>query len=77
MPKISIDRDVCKGCETCVKVCPQQVIGMSRELNLKGYFYARREQPSRCLGCRICAISCPDVAIEVLVNGVQYNFFDY
>ncbi len=77
MPSISIDRELCKGCETCMKVCPQKVIGMSGELNVKGEFHALLDQPSRCIGCRTCAISCPDVAIEVAVNGVQYNFFEY
>jgi NAD-dependent dihydropyrimidine dehydrogenase PreA subunit len=33
--------------------------------------------PSRCIGCRICAITCPDVAIEVHSNGLVYSLFDY
>jgi Fe-S-cluster-containing hydrogenase component 2 len=32
---------------------------------------------SRCLGCRLCAIACPDVAIEVSVEGAHYEFFTY
>ncbi len=77
MPGIIIDRDRCKGCETCVEACPQQIIAMSKEINAKGYFYARVDDPFRCLGCRICAIVCPDVAIEVLSEGVQYSLFEY
>ena len=50
---------------------------MSKELNVKGYFFARVNQPSRCIGCRLCAIVCPDVAIEVDVNAVQYILVDY
>jgi 2-oxoglutarate ferredoxin oxidoreductase subunit delta len=50
---------------------------MSKELNVKGYFYARVNRPSRCIGCRLCAIVCPDVAIEVDVNAVQYILVDY
>jgi Fe-S-cluster-containing hydrogenase component 2 len=32
---------------------------------------------SRCIGCRICAIVCPDVAIEVYVEGTHYELFAY
>ncbi len=77
MPAVIIDRDRCKGCETCVNACPQGIIAMSREINVKGYFFARVREPYRCLGCRICALVCPDVAIEVLQNGVQYHLFTY
>ncbi len=50
---------------------------MSRQLNEKGYFYARPSQQPRCVGCCLCAINCPDVAIEVFVHGTQYKFFEY
>jgi 2-oxoglutarate ferredoxin oxidoreductase subunit delta len=77
MPKVFIDKDRCKGCELCNKACPQEILKMSKHINVKGYFYAEVVDPSRCIGCRLCAVSCPDVAIEVHVNGVQYVHFDY
>ncbi len=77
MPKILVDKDRCKGCELCTFACPQQILGMSKEFNVKGYFYASVLDPPRCIGCRLCAITCPDVAIKVGVNGTQYNFFRY
>ncbi len=77
MPQIRVDKDRCKGCELCNAACPQQIITMSKELNVKGYFYAMVSQPSRCIGCRLCAIVCPDVAIEVDINAVQYILVDY
>ena len=43
----------------------------------KGYFYAVPSNQPRCLGCMLCAIACPDVAIEVFVHGTQYQFFQY
>jgi 2-oxoglutarate ferredoxin oxidoreductase subunit delta len=77
MPKVTVDIERCKGCELCNAACPEKILTMSREMNTKGYFYARVDQPSRCIGCRLCAIVCPDVAIEVEVGGVQYILVDY
>jgi 2-oxoglutarate ferredoxin oxidoreductase subunit delta len=77
MPKIEVNQERCKGCERCNYACPQQIIGMSDQLNAKGYKYAVVFDPSRCIGCRICAITCPDVAIEVYVEGTHYELFQY
>ena len=77
MPKIVVDEKRCKGCERCKEVCPQGVISMSKTLNEKGYFFAEPSEQPKCLGCRLCAINCPDVAIEVFVHGAQYQFFHY
>ena len=75
--KVTIERNRCKGCELCVQACPMQILEMSRDINLKGYFYARLKEPTRCIGCRICAITCPDVAIDVHVHGTQFVLFEY
>jgi 2-oxoglutarate ferredoxin oxidoreductase subunit delta len=77
MPKVFIDRDRCKGCELCNAACPQQILSMSKEINVKGYFFAQVTDYTRCIGCRMCAISCPDVAITVRAHGVRYNLFEY
>lgn len=50
---------------------------MSKTLNEKGYFFAVPSEQPKCFGCRLCAINCPDVAIEVFVHGAQYEFFHY
>ena len=77
MPRIEIDRDRCKGCELCTQACPQQIIRMSREINVKGYFSAEVFDRSRCIGCCLCAVVCPDVAITVCSHGMQYHLYDY
>jgi len=77
MPGVTIDKNHCKGCELCVKACPQQILAMSKQISIRGYFYAEMIDSSRCIGCRICAIVCPDVAIEVNVNGTTFSLFEY
>lgn len=77
MPRVTVDRDRCKGCGLCVEACPQKVLEMSRQINAKGYFFSTPVRKQYCLGCRICAITCPDVAIEVRLSGTQYHPFDY
>ena len=62
---IVVDIEGCKGCEVCTVACPNQVIGMAREVNGKGYHYAYMENPVACVGCANCAIVCPDGVISV------------
>lgn len=69
--KITIDRELCKGCYLCISVCPDQLIAISDKLNQKGYYPVEfieegiEEENCRCTGCATCAIVCPDIAIEV------------
>ncbi len=67
--KITIDRELCKGCYLCISVCDQEVISASKKLNQKGYYPAEfkenKKKGNKCMACSMCAIICPDVAIEV------------
>lgn len=66
MASIIIDGERCKSCGLCVKACPRQLIIISDKLNSKGYRPALFvDTDGKCIGCAFCAISCPDVAIEV------------
>jgi 2-oxoglutarate ferredoxin oxidoreductase subunit delta len=63
---ITIDKEVCKGCELCVHFCPKKLIDMDDAFNLKGYHFSRfTDKNNECSGCALCAKICPDVAIEV------------
>ena len=77
MPSITVDRDRCKGCELCTHYCPMGILGMSKEINLKGYFFSTVVDPGRCIGCTICALTCPDLAITVHGTAVCYRLFEY
>lgn len=77
MPGVKIDKNHCKGCELCIRACPQKILSMSKDITVRGYFYAQVHDPSRCIGCRICAITCPDAAIEVVTNGTTFELFHY
>ena len=75
MSSVTIDSEICKGCELCCQACPQGVLAPSRRLNAKGYYPAEVADGARCIACRLCAVVCPDVAIEIRVHGVHYDFF--
>ena len=77
MARIVIDPERCKGCGLCVHACPQRILAQGKEMNSKGYFYAKTAEPMRCIGCMLCCISCPDVAITMHVHGTMYRYFDY
>jgi 2-oxoglutarate ferredoxin oxidoreductase subunit delta len=75
--RILIDRERCKGCELCVQACPQEILGMAKEINSRGYFPAEVREQKRCIGCRVCCITCPDLAITMKANGTMYHYFSY
>lgn len=65
MGRIVIDRDVCKGCYLCINVCPKGLLKVSEERNLHGDYPAEfSDENNECIGCAMCAMNCPDVAIK-------------
>jgi 2-oxoglutarate ferredoxin oxidoreductase subunit delta len=66
MPKgrITVIEDRCKSCGLCVAACPKSVLRISDRINDKGYRPAEQFAEG-CIACRMCALTCPDVAIEV------------
>jgi 2-oxoglutarate ferredoxin oxidoreductase subunit delta len=65
MFNISISKELCKGCELCVELCPKNVLGITEVLNSKGNTFATVEKPEECVGCKICSLVCPDACIEI------------
>jgi indolepyruvate ferredoxin oxidoreductase beta subunit len=49
----------CKGCDICVKVCPERCLILNAEHKVE------LVSQDACTGCRICEWLCPDFAIDV------------
>ena len=62
---IVVDTERCKGCNLCAVACPLGIIALAKEVNMKGYNYARQVDEERCNGCASCATVCPDGCITV------------
>jgi len=56
---LEVNADWCKGCDICVKMCPE------RCLRLNGQLIAELPDPDKCTGCRMCEWLCPDFAIRI------------
>lgn len=71
MSYIKIDKTKCKACYLCVDICPKNLIKVSKETNALGEFIVEFSDPeNQCLGCAVCAIRCPDLAItEIIKSG--------
>ena len=66
MPKVTINNNLCKGCEMCVAACPKHILELDKHTtNSKGYRPAHVTDMSACIGCGSCTIMCPDIAILV------------
>ncbi len=57
--RFSITAEWCKGCDICVKMCPERCLRLNDQL------VAELTDPAACTGCRICEWLCPDFAIRV------------
>ncbi|MCC8122695.1 MAG: 4Fe-4S binding protein [Oscillospiraceae bacterium] len=64
MPKVEIRSESCKSCGYCVKFCPKNVLAVGHTVNSRGYEYVVPVNDA-CIGCKMCAVICPDAAIEV------------
>lgn len=60
---VAVDLEIveawCKGCDICVKLCPERCLALDeREI-------VKLTDPEACTGCRLCEWLCPDFAIAV------------
>jgi indolepyruvate ferredoxin oxidoreductase beta subunit len=57
--RVEITEEWCKGCDICVKFCPERCLVMNEKLIVE------MAEPELCTGCRMCEWLCPDFAITV------------
>ena len=65
---IHIIKDRCKGCGFCVEYCPNDVLELSDEFNIKGYHPPFVKNENDCVYCQLCEIICPELAIFVILK---------
>jgi 2-oxoglutarate ferredoxin oxidoreductase subunit delta len=61
---VDIHVDLCKGCDLCVEVCPENVLEMTDRINIKGWRTVELVRDG-CTGCSLCAVACPDGVFTV------------
>lgn len=70
MSNIVIDESKCKACYLCIDECPKHLIKISDRTNGLGNRVVEFCDPNgECLGCAMCAIRCPDLAITEVYKG--------
>jgi len=58
-PLIEITRAWCKGCDICVRFCPEHCLALDAQEKVVA------TAPDLCTGCRLCEYLCPDFAIAI------------
>lgn len=66
MAIVTINKELCKGCGLCVRACPKKILKISETfINHQGYHPSEMIDISKCIACAACALTCPDICIEV------------
>jgi len=59
-----VDHEICIGCGTCERVCPEGICFSTGEKNKKGLVFYDHDL-DYCKGCGLCAKECPVKAITM------------
>lgn len=64
MSYIELDKSKCKSCYLCIDACPKKLIKKSSSTGSSGEYVVEFQDENReCIGCAMCAMVCPDIAI--------------
>ncbi|MDR1763019.1 MAG: 4Fe-4S binding protein [Dysgonamonadaceae bacterium] len=63
--RVVVNKERCKGCSLCIVACPDDVLELAKEVNSRGYNFARMKNPDACIGCASCGYVCPDGCLTV------------
>lgn len=63
MGKVVIDETKCKSCYLCINACPKHVLSIGEKIGKTGNFLVKIDKENECIGCKSCAMVCPDLAI--------------
>ena len=70
---VCIEEQVCKGCGICVDNCPKKILVISDRRNAKGANVVEQIDPEKCVECKTCQDTCPDLAIWVCSEQDEAN----
>jgi 2-oxoglutarate ferredoxin oxidoreductase subunit delta len=62
---VTIDTNLCKGCNICITQCPKNVFAQSVKRSRYGTPMPKAVNENECIICRQCEKLCPDAAINV------------
>jgi len=70
--KLTIDKNLCVGCQICSLACPKEAIKIEKQPKIQGEKAKKAKidiDLTKCNFCGICDILCPYGAVKVTVNG--------
>ena len=62
---ITVNENLCKGCNLCTEFCPQKVFKESEKQGKNGVHVPVPVDEEKCKKCGLCALMCPDQAIRI------------
>lgn len=69
LAKVTVDKDLCMGCQKCIRTCCNDVYKWDKENKLAVVAY-----PEECVECYQCMCYCPSGAIKV--EAATMAFYD-
>lgn len=70
--RLTVDRELCVGCEVCSLICPREAIRLIKQSKKEGQKTPRPKidvDEAKCHYCGICATTCPHGAVQVTIDG--------